>query len=382
MMRLLALDTATPASTVAVHDGDRVLASRQVTDTSQHAEVLAVLVRDVLAEADVKMSELTHIACGVGPGPFTGLRVGLATAKTMGYALGIPVVGICSLDAIARAHQASRTESITVVTGARRHEFYWASYDTSGTRIAGPEVTCEESLPNFGALVGTPSSPAIPDAHWIAQIAVEAMARGEETAPSGAVNVEQPAGGDGTRTADFIRGRTLLAAEALYLRRPDAVPPISVVSATAPRPNVRVMRWWDIDAVSALEPQLFSTTAWSAGTFWSELAGAPDTRHYVVAEEAGQIVGYAGITIYPPEAEVQTIAVAPWQQRHGTGRALLENLIGESVARSCRRMLLEVRADNIAAISLYESFGFLINGRRRDYYGAGQDAVLMQRDAQ
>ena len=208
------------------------------------------------------------------------------------------------------------------------------------------------------------------------------MARGDETAPSGAVNVEQPAGGDGTRTADFIRGRTLLAAEALYLRRPDAVPPVSVVSATAPRPNVRVMRWWDIDAVSALEPQLFSTTAWSAGTFWSELAGAPDTRHYVVAEEAGQIVGYAGITIYPPEAEVQTIAVAPWQQRHGTGRALLETLIGESVARGCRRMLLEVRADNIAAISLYESFGFAINGRRRDYYGAGQDAVLMQRDAQ
>ena len=96
----------------------------------------------------------------------------------------------------------------------------------------------------------------------------------------------------------------------------------------------------------------------------------------------GQIVGYAGITIYPPEAEVQTIAVAPLQQRHGTGRALLETLLGESVARGCSRMLLEVRADNAAAISLYESFGFVINGRRRDYYGAGHDAVLMQRDAQ
>ena len=142
------------------------------------------------------------------------------------------------------------------------------------------------------------------------------------------------------------------------------------------------MRWWHIDAVSALEPQLFSTTAWSASTFWSELAGAPDTRHYVVAEELGQIVGYAGITIYPPEAEVQTIAVAPWQQRHGTGRALLNTLIAEAAKRGCSRMLLEVRADNAAAISLYESFGFAINGRRRDYYGAGYDAVLMQRDAQ
>ena len=382
MMRLLALDTATPASTVAVHDGDRVLASRRVTDASQHAEVLALLVRDTLAEAGVTMSELTHIACGVGPGPFTGLRVGLATAKTMGYALGIPVVGICSLDAIAREKQTTAAEAVTVVTGARRHEFYWASYDTAGTRIAGPEVAREENLPHSGVVVGAPTSPAIPDAYWIAQIAVEAIARGEEAAPLGAVNVEQPAGGDGTSTADFIRGRTLLAAEALYLRRPDAVPPASAVPATAARPHVRLMRWWHIDAVSALEPQLFSTTAWSASTFWSELAGAPDTRHYVVAEELGQIVGYAGITIYPPEAEVQTIAVAPWQQRHGTGRALLNTLIAEAAKRGCSRMLLEVRADNAAAISLYESFGFAINGRRRDYYGAGYDAVLMQRDAQ
>jgi ribosomal-protein-alanine N-acetyltransferase len=142
------------------------------------------------------------------------------------------------------------------------------------------------------------------------------------------------------------------------------------------------MRWWDIDTVSALEPQLFSTTAWSPGTFWLELAGVPDTRHYVVAEAAGELVGYAGITIYPPEAEVQTIAVAPWQQRQGMGRTLLQTLIGEATERGCSRMLLEVRADNAAAISLYESFGFAINGRRRDYYGAGQDAVLMQRDAQ
>ncbi len=381
-MRLLALDTATPASTVAIHDGERVLASRRVTDASQHAEVLAYLVRDVLQEACVTMPELTHIACGVGPGPFTGLRVGLATAKTMGYALGIPVIGICTLDAIAREHQAFASQPITVVTGARRHEFYWATYDAAGTRLAGPEVAREENLPVLGVSVGAPTSPAIPDAHWIAQIAVEAIVRGEEPARPGAVNVEQPAEGDGTSTADFIRGRTLLAAEALYLRRPDAVPPTSAVPASAARAKLRAMRWWDIDAVGALEPQLFPTTAWSSGTLWSELAGVPDSRYYVVAEEVGQIVGYAGITIFPPEAEVQTIAVAPWQQGRGTGRALLEAVIFEASFRGCSRMLLEVRADNAAAISLYESFGFAINGHRRDYYGAGHDAVLMQRDAQ
>src|SRR5689334_10150965 len=101
-VRLLAIDTATPAVTVALHDGDQTLAERAVVDARRHGELVAPLVHDVLAEAATRPDELTAIAVGLGPGPYTGLRVGIVTAKVMAFSLGIPVYGVCSLDAIAR----------------------------------------------------------------------------------------------------------------------------------------------------------------------------------------------------------------------------------------------------------------------------------------
>ena len=100
---LLALDTATPAVTVAVADGATVLADATAVDPRRHGELLAPAVESVLRTAGVDRRELTAIAVGTGPGPFTGLRVGLVTARTLGHALGIPVLGVCTLDVLALA---------------------------------------------------------------------------------------------------------------------------------------------------------------------------------------------------------------------------------------------------------------------------------------
>ena len=104
---LLAFDTATPAVTVALHDGDRVRAEQTVVDARRHGELLAPGIARVLRDARVSADEVSKIAVGVGPGPFTGLRVGLVTARAMGDALGIPVVGVCTLD-VPPAHAAQR----------------------------------------------------------------------------------------------------------------------------------------------------------------------------------------------------------------------------------------------------------------------------------
>ena len=146
--------------------------------------------------------------------------------------------------------------------------------------------------------------------------------------------------------------------------------------------TVRPMRWWDIDAVMALETELFADEAWSPTMFWSELA-EDATRHYVVATADGQIVGYAGLCAYPPhESYVQTIAVSPGAQGHGLGTRLLVGLIEEAQRRGCARVDLEVRADNDDAIRLYERHGFSRIGLRRGYYQpSGVDAVVMRRVA-
>lgn len=137
------------------------------------------------------------------------------------------------------------------------------------------------------------------------------------------------------------------------------------------------MRWWDLEEVHALERRLFADSPWTPGQLWSELARVPESRWYVVARRGPRIVGYAGVFVVVPEADVQTVAVAPEEQGRGTGRALLGALIDVAGDRGSGILHLEVRADNAAALRLYRAMGFVADGRRRDYYGRGHDALLM-----
>lgn len=139
-MLVLALDTSTPAVTAALGEvtdsGMNGIAERRTVDPRAHGERLAPQVQLVLDDAGVRPRELAAIVAGLGPGPFTGLRVGLATAAAMGQALGIPTYGICSLDALGRAAGPGR---VLVATDARRREVYFATY-SGGVRVSGPDV--------------------------------------------------------------------------------------------------------------------------------------------------------------------------------------------------------------------------------------------------
>lgn len=143
--------------------------------------------------------------------------------------------------------------------------------------------------------------------------------------------------------------------------------------------TVRAMRWWDIEQVAALEQRLFPDSAWTAEQLWSELAGVPETRWYLTATSGDDVVGYAGLFAVPPEADVQTLAVAPGVQGTGLGRRLLGALVDHAVERGCTAMLLEVAADNQAAQRLYESAGFDPIARRSRYYPDGTDALVLRR---
>lgn len=127
-MLTLAIDTSTSAIAAAVADGPQVLASRNVLDPRGHTEHLAPTIAAALADAGVRLGDLGRIAVGVGPGPFTGLRVGLVTAMTMGHALGIPAHGVVSLDALALQAVEMVSGDLLVATDARRKEVYWATY--------------------------------------------------------------------------------------------------------------------------------------------------------------------------------------------------------------------------------------------------------------
>jgi ribosomal-protein-alanine N-acetyltransferase len=138
------------------------------------------------------------------------------------------------------------------------------------------------------------------------------------------------------------------------------------------------MRWWDIEAVHRLETDLFPDP-WSVTAFWSELAHVPETRHYVVAERAGAVVGYAGLVVSGHQADVQTLAVARECQGGGLGGVLLQELLDVARRRDAREVLLEVRADNVAAQALYARSGFERIAVRRGYYQpGGTDALVLR----
>lgn len=202
---LLSFDTATSLVTVALHDGEDVVAERLSELPMKHGEQLAPLIEAVLTDSGIVRQDLTAIAVGVGPGPFTGLRVGLVTARTLGFVLEIPVYGVCTLDVI--AIQAIDTGAVAgdflVATDARRKEVYLAAYDDLGRRLEGPIVArpadVASSLPVAGEGArlypeSFPSSvePRRPSAGWLARVVAEERAE-------------------------------LLDPEPLYLRRPDAV---------------------------------------------------------------------------------------------------------------------------------------------------------------
>jgi tRNA threonylcarbamoyl adenosine modification protein YeaZ len=155
---VLAIDTATPAVTAGiVADGD-LLAERVNVDARAHAERLTPNVLGALADAGLRMADLHAVVVGCGPGPFTGLRVGMATAAAYGHALDVPVYGVCSLDAIG----GQTTGETLVVTDARRREVYWARY-RDGIRIDGPAVNAPADVdPGVArAVAGSPEHAAL-----------------------------------------------------------------------------------------------------------------------------------------------------------------------------------------------------------------------------
>ncbi|MGY1667813.1 ribosomal protein S18-alanine N-acetyltransferase [Geodermatophilus sp. SYSU D00696] len=143
--------------------------------------------------------------------------------------------------------------------------------------------------------------------------------------------------------------------------------------------RLRPMRLADLDAVLALEEQLFAPDTWTRAMYRDELART-DTRHYLVAEDGDDVVGYAGLIAYDDEAHVATVGVAGARQGEGIGALLLDALLAEADRRS-PVVLLEVRADNERAQELYRRRGFTEIGRRRGYYQpSNTDAVVMRRE--
>ena len=316
-------------SVALIQDGE-VLFNKSHNDPLAHGEVLPKLVAQALAVN----KQIDLIAVGMGPGPFTGLRVGIAFAQSYALAAQIDWVGVCSLDAMAAGINQSE---FIVSTDARRKERFWARYK-DGVRITQPAVSKASELEKFGLSIFTEGD-YFPDPVALAKIALTSK------------SVEQP----------------------IYIRKPDAYPlPTGV--------KFRPMTALDLVSAIAIEKEVYGKTAWSADQFKEEFAKAPKSAQYLAAEIEGQLIAYAGIFYVADVADIHTLTVVADQRRKGIGRELLKRLIDWARVKKAQAIMLEMRLGNDAARPLYESFGFIEISKRENYYGPGLTAVVMHKE--
>jgi tRNA threonylcarbamoyl adenosine modification protein YeaZ/ribosomal-protein-alanine acetyltransferase len=330
MRTVLAIDTSTAQTSVALIQDGEVLFNKSHNDPLAHGEVLPKLVAQALAVN----KQIDLIAVGMGPGPFTGLRVGIAFAQSYALATQIDWVGVCSLDAMAAGINQSE---FIVSTDARRKERFWARYK-DGVRITQPAVSKASELEKFGLPILNEGD-YFPDPVAVAKIALTSK------------SVEQP----------------------IYIRKPDAYPlPTGV--------KFRPMTALDLVSAIAIEKAVYGKTAWSADQFKEEFAKAPKSAQYLAAEFEGQLIAYAGIFYVADVADIHTLTVVADQRRKGIGRELLKRLIDWARVKKAQAIMLEMRLGNDAARPLYESFGFIEISKRENYYGPGLTAVVMRKE--
>jgi tRNA threonylcarbamoyladenosine biosynthesis protein TsaB len=364
-MKILSLDTAMGACSAAVIDtGSRLpMAAAYVQMERGHAEALPPMVAGVMKTADLRFSQIDRIAVTIGPGTFTGVRIGIAFARGLAQATGIPVVGIDTLSAIA-ANEAA-VSPLLVVSDARNDEVYAAFFDASRKQLIGPHITSAKDVA-ARTEAGT--------------IVLGTAARGVQTA-GGRTDLVLSSAGDlpvaarfATLAATILPGPLPLP---VYLRAPDVKPqqaPLRQISEA----NIVRAGQEAADLLSRLHGEVFDD-GWSVASF-TDLLGSPGADA-IIALEGGEPLGFLVTRSAADEAEVISIGTRPFVQRRGVARLLLARQLNTLAASGLRTVFLEVATSNLAAQKLYASFDFREAGRRKGYYkrdSGTEDAIILR----
>ena len=390
-MKILAIDSSGLTATVALVEDDRTIAEYTVDYKKTHSQTLLPMISEMMEMVEMDIASVDAIAVSGGPGSFTGLRIGSATAKGLGLALNKPLVHVPTVDALAYSVYGCQ-DIICPIMDARRNQVYTGVYTfapkDSGTeenpvreyafrvlkmQMAAPVSDLIRRLNNYGRPViflgdGVPV---------YRDILVQHLKVPCSFAPS-YMNRQRAAvvGALGLRYYEMGNYETAAEHKPEYLRVSQAERERAEREKNAV-PEVRKMTMEDAAVTAEMEHQLFPD-AWSEKSVletWQQ----PGTI-CLIAEKAGRTAGYLLAYTAAGEAEIARIGVVKELQRQGAAKALLAALEKECAEQGIAQILLDVRVSNKAARALYESAGFREDGIRQKFYGdPAEDAILMSR---
>jgi tRNA threonylcarbamoyl adenosine modification protein YeaZ len=362
-MIVLAIDTALGACQAAVWRDSAITARSEAMERG-HGEALAPMVRALLAEAEISPKQLDRIAVTIGPGTFTGIRIGLAFAKGLGLALDRPVTGISTLEAIAlRAGSGERP--LLIANHGRGEEFYAGLYDGALNQLRPPWVA------RFDAIAAD-----LPDGPLrIAGSAAEEVAQRLAFRRPELLSIPPLADIAAMAALAAVRDPPGHPPEPLYLRKPDVKPQADL------KRTLKNVTAADAAALSAIHGEAFAE-AWSQETI-AGLIAMPGARAWLAIEGA-EPAGFLLSRSAADETEILALGVRPVFRRRGIARQLVAALL--AATRPPQRLFLEVAPSNAAAQALYRALGFRPAGTRRGYYAranaAPEDALILSRELQ
>lgn len=383
----LAIECATGRIDVLVMREDGEPLARETEEvTHGHARRLTPMVRAALDRAGVAPEALRWIATDLGPGSFTGVRVGLASAEALALVSGAELLGASSLAALALRAPVRRTLVVPLVPAGRKDVyagFFRADARGAVSLVAAPEVKPVEAL--FGEVAELLEALQLPAVRFIGPGAKREQAALEAAWPQSTWPEWRFEGLDAEDLARAARSglgpRAGLPAygarlDPLYVRSAQAEELVRHRVTAAMPLAVRDLAAADVPAVAVMEREIFSDP-WPESFFLGELR--QPLVYARVAERDGAVIGYLVAWLGVGTGHLGNLAVAGGQRRRGVARVLLEDLLGAARARGIESVALEVRVSNYPAQALYRAWGFRVVGLRRGYYrDTGEDALVME----
>lgn len=367
-MKVLGIDTSLSVATVALVDDEKILGEISVNVKNKHSETLMPIIKNLLDVTKTKPKEIEKIVCGVGPGSFTGVRIGVATAKAFAFSNNIKVIPVSTLDALACNIKYTDKKIVSIIDG-KRNCVFTSSYKNMKRESAQTFCDIEELLDSFGSdkNIIFNGDGAISYKNLILERNFQ-IAEEKDLFPSATnmiffalENLQD----------EEISGKDL---KPIYLRKSQAERDYFLKNIDEIK--IEIMEEKHIDEVYEIEKNTFADP-WSKNSFLTEIL-ANQSATYFVATFFDEVIGYGGIWTVAGDGSVTNIAVREEYKKMGVGQKIVASIIKQAKEKKCDLISLEVRVSNEKAIKLYEKNGFKIVGTRKEYYNDnGEDAFVM-----
>ena len=382
-MFILAIETTGPHCSAALIDGNGNVSELVSEGELKHLQSLTPMIEKLMENSG--WDQVSDIAVSAGPGSFTGIRIGVTTARALSQALSKPLISVPTLHAFGADEEADDDTIVCPVFNARRNQVYAGAYRKGEEVVAAGAYDLDEFLSmltggKFRFIGDGTAAYGEKIDIWAAEEGVEVSFSTKDQRASGVARMARRMKNE----PDFYAGRTGLRYDQLepeYMRKAEAQRKLEDKLKAEGKPAGLTLRYAvsaDIPAMVDIENRSFARPN-SEDTFRREIEENPD-MDYAIAEIDGKMAGFAGLWRVAGEGHINNVAVAPEYRGRGIGTEIIKKLIDDARKAGIREFTLEVRIANAAAIALYEKFGFRKEGVRKGYYqDNGEDAVIMWR---